>query len=267
MKETVVILGARGSMPMSGEQFIRYGGATTCVFLRLAGQSVVLDAGTGLLGLPDMLREDELEIPLLLSHPHIDHLLGLPMCPLVFDPSRRFEIYAASRDGLDAKAQLRGLMSPPLWPVSMEELPAAFRSRELPDTFSLGPVTVETMEGIHPGGVTLFRLTGGGKRVVFATDCTLTKELLPKLAEFAQDCDLLLMDGQYSEAEWPDRRSFGHSTWRLAAHLGRNCGAKRVRVIHHDPARTDRELDEAAPELTEIHPNCAFARAGEEITL
>lgn len=267
MKQTVVILGARGSVPVSGERFVRYGCATTCVFLRLAGQPVVLDAGTGILNLPGVLRENEREIPLLLSHPHTDHLLGLPMCPLAFDPSRRFVLYARTRKGMDTAAQTARLISPPLWPVGLDTLPAEFQFRELPTAFSLGAVTVETMEGVHPGGVSLLRLTGGGKRVVFATDCTLTDALLPRLTDLARDCDLLLIDGQYSEVEWPARKTFGHSTWTAAAHLGAVCGAKRVRIIHHDPDRTDRELDGAAAELTEIHPDCAFAREGEEIAL
>lgn len=267
MKQTAVILGARGSMPMSGRQLIRYGGATTCVFLRLAGQIVVLDAGTGLMNLADVLEENEREIPVLLSHPHVDHLLGLALCPLVFDPSRRFDIYAARRGGLDAAAQLSALMSPPLWPVGPERLPAKFHFHDLSETFSIGELRVETMEGVHPGGVTLLRLSGGGRRVVFATDCTLTDALMPEVADFARDCDLLLIDGQYSEAEWPTRHTFGHSTWTAAARLGQASAAQRVRVIHHDPARTDRELDEAAAELRAIHPDCSFAWAGEEITL
>ena len=94
-----------------------------------------------------------------------------------------------------------------------------------------------------------------------------TDGLLPRLADFARDCDLLLCDGQYSGAEWPSRSGFGHSTWTAAARLGSACGAKTVRVIHHDPAHTDDELDAAAEELHAIHPNCAFARAGEEVLL
>ena len=103
--------------------------------------------------------------------------------------------------------------------------------------------------------------------MVFATDCTLTDSLLPALTDFARDCDLLLCDGQYSDAEWPARAGFGHSTWTSVARLGRDCGAKQVRVIHHDPAHTDALLDGAAEELRRIHPNCAFARAGEEVLL
>lgn len=264
---SVTILGARGSVPVSGGEFVGYGGATTCVLVRLAGQCVVLDAGTGLLSLPPLLGSEERRVPLLLSHPHADHLLGLPLCPLLFRPDFRLEVYAARRQGMGAEEQVRALMSPPLWPVGPESLPSPPVFYQLPAQLELGGITVESMEGVHPGGVSLLRLTGGGRRVIFVTDCTLTDGLLPRLTDFARDCDLLLCDGQYSDAEWPDRAEFGHSTWTAAARLGRACGAKQVRVIHHDPARTDRELDAAAAQLRCIHPDCVFARAGEEVLL
>lgn len=267
MRESVVILGVRGSVSRNEERFLRYGGATTCIFLRLSDQIAVLDAGTGILNLPDVLKDHELEIPLLLSHPHVDHLLGLPMCPAVFDTKRCFHIYAASRNGMGAREQVQCLMSPPLWPITSEQLPAQMEFHELPTSMSFGSIQVETMEGIHPGGVTLMRLTGGGKSVGFITDCTLTGEIFPKVAEFVRDCDLLLCDGQYNEQEWPHRATYGHSTWIAAARLGAESGAKQMRIIHHDPARTDAELDAAAGELLKIHPKCAFARAGEEIEL
>lgn len=264
---SVAILGTRGSVPVCGGDFLRYGGATTCVLVRLAGQAVILDAGTGLLNISPLLEENERNIPLLLSHPHADHLLGLPMCPLLSRPDFQMDIYAVRRNGLDAAEQLRTLMSPPLWPVGPERLPSRPAFHELPPRLELGAVTVDTMEGVHPGGVSLLRLSGGGRRVVFATDCTLTDSLLPRLTEFARDCDLLLCDGQYSNAEWPARAGFGHSTWTAAARLGRDCGAKRVRVIHHDSAHTDALLEDAAEELRRIHPNCDFARDGEEVLL
>lgn len=264
---SVTILGARGSVPVSGAEFVRYGGATTCVLVRMAGQTVVLDAGTGLLALPAYLREDERALTLLLSHPHADHLMGLPMCPLLFRKGFRLDVHAAARDGLDTAAQVRALFSPPLWPVGPEALPSAPVFHPLEPELRLGALSVEHMAGAHPGGVSVFRLTGDGRCVVFATDCTVSGPAASALERFARGCDLLLCDGQYSDAEWPARADFGHSTWTAAAELGRTCGAKRVRVIHHDPGRTDRALDDAAESLRRIHADCAFARAGEEIVL
>ena len=267
MEASVVILGTRGSVPVSGEAFLRYGGATTCVFLRFGDQNIVLDCGTGMMELPKFLHKDTRQITVLLSHPHADHLLGLPLCPVVFDSEKQIDIYGAVRKGMDVRQQVCTFLAPPLWPVGPDMFPAEITFRELPERLQLGGVTVEVMDGEHPGGVSLFRLTCGGKSLVFMTDCTVTKENLPVLAEFARDCDLLLCDGQYSRQEWQGREHFGHSTWVAAAQLGAACEAKQVRIIHHDPFRTDAQLDSAAQELTEIHSNCAFARSGEEIFL
>ena len=201
MEESVVILGTRGSVPVSGRAFLRYGGATTCVFLRFEGQNIVLDCGTGMMELPRFLHKDARQITVLLSHPHVDHLLGLPMCPVVFDPAKQIDIYGTIKKGKDARQQVCTFMAAPLWPVGPDMFPAEITFHELPERLLLGDVTVEVMDGTHPGGVSLFRLTGGGKSVVFMTDCTVLEDNLSKLAAFARDCDLLLCDGQYSQQE------------------------------------------------------------------
>ncbi len=262
--DSVKILGTRGSVPVSAPAFARYGGSTSCYFVRLAGQPIVLDAGTGILSLPAALGPGEQRLPLLLTHPHADHLLGLPMCKLLFDPACRIDFYAARRGDYDAAAQFCRLMSPPLWPVGPNDLSADIRFYELPEEMALGPVRVRSMEGVHPGGVSLLRLDGGGKSVTLVTDCTLTAALRPAAAEFARDCDLLLCDGQYRPEEWAVRSAFGHNTWEMAAEFGRLCGVGQTRVVHHDPCRTDEELDAAAGGLGQ---GCAFAYEGEEIFL
>ena len=266
MDDRVTVLGARGSIPVAGADFARYGGATTCVLVRLAGETVLLDAGTGLLDLPPSVLAEP-RLPLLLTHPHADHLLGLPLCAYVMKPGCVLELYAAPRNGLDARAQVERLLSPPLWPVTPDILPAQMYFFDLPETLRLGAVTVDAIEGAHPGGVSLLRLTGGGKRVVFLTDFTMTERSKADLTDFARNCDLLLCDGQYSDEEWATRAEFGHTTWRMAAELGQLCGAKRVRVIHHDPRHTDAMLDAAEAEVRAVCPRCALARQGEVIAL
>lgn len=266
MDNIITILGARGSVPVSGPAFSRYGGATTCILVKLGGQILVLDAGTGILNLPEEVLSLP-ELPLVLTHLHLDHLTGLPMCPYLFNKNSRLSLYVRPVCGLSGRDQLNTVFSPPFWPVSLEQLPAAVSFHSLPSALRLGEILVESIPGIHPDGVALLRLTGGGKRVVFATDCTLTPELFSRLAEFSRDCDLLLCDGQYTPGEWEEKKSFGHSTYLMAASLGRDCGARQVRIVHHDPARTDAALDAAAAFLSAIHPQCAFAREGEVIVL
>ena len=265
--DTVTILGTRGSVSSVGSEYVRFGGNTTCVLLDLAGEFILLDAGTGLMECPVPAGDRKKQIKMLLSHPHADHMVGLPLSPLMLDPEVHIDFYSKTRGGLDAKAQIDRLVSPPLWPVVIDDLPAEIVFHELPDRMEFGAVTVELMEGCHPGGVSLMKLCGNGHSVVFVSDCTLTDELFSRLIPFARNCSLLLCDGQYSEEEWATRSGFGHSTWTRAAQLGAACEAQRVRIIHHDPNHTDAFLMEASMQLVALHPNCSFATAREEIIL
>ena len=251
---------------MSGPTFSKYGGATTCILVKLSGQYLLLDAGTGIMHLPkDVCFTDTL--PLILTHAHLDHLIGLPMCPYLFRKDAHLQLYSQPLCGFSGEALLDRLFSPPFWPVSLSDLPAKISFPSMPERFFVGSILVETIPGVHPDGVALLRLTGGGKRVVFATDCTLTPELFSLLKGFAQNCDLLLCDGQYSPEEWDSRKTFGHSTWLSAVELGAACHAKQVRIIHHDPSHTDAMLDAALPSLRSIHSQCSFAYEMEEILL
>ena len=262
----VTILGARGSVPVSDGAFARYGGATTSVLAQMGGTDIILDAGTGILRLPpEVLAKPAL--PLLLTHSHLDHINGLPMCPYVMGPDNTLDIYAAKQDGADIADVLHKLYSPPVWPVTPDRFSAALRFHALPDAFAVGGVQVKTIAGVHPGGVQLFRLSCGGKRIVFATDFTLTDAIRPAVVDFAGGCDLLLCDGQYSDEEFQTRSGFGHNTWKTAAQLGVDCGAVRTRIVHHDPSHNDLRLDAAAAEVHSIDPNCEFAREGEVIAL
>ena len=267
MTDSLRVLGARGSVPVSGERYARFGGQTTCFFLRLGGTPVILDAGSGLMDVGACLQPEETQASLLLTHPHADHLLGFPLCPPVMRPGFRLDVFAATRYGLSAEEQIGAYMSPPLWPVEPKHLPGDIEFHELTEHQQVGAVAVQTMEGIHPGGVSILRLSCGEKSVVLATDCTLTDTLLPMLAEFASGCDLLLCDGQYSPAEWELRSNFGHSTWTAAALLGQLSGAKETRIIHHDPGHDDAFLLAAEDALRREYPRCAFAREGEEVLL
>ena len=266
MENSITFLGVRGSIPVSGEAYRRYGCATTCYLIELDGETILVDAGNGILNLPEELLGRP-EITMILSHPHLDHLMGLPMCPYLFRKGATLHMYAAVRGGMDAEAQVDALVAPPLWPVGAESLPGVLICSTLPETLRLHEVLVESMEGEYPGGVSIFRITGGGKRIVIATDCTINENNRQALIGFAEGCDLFLCDGQYSEEEWPSHATFGHSTWTSAALLARSAGAKKARIVHHDPTHTDAFLDASAEELQQIMPDCAFAREGDIIRL
>lgn len=263
---TVTVLGCRGSLPVSGPSYSRYGGATCCILIRGGGHAVLLDAGSGLFHLPSCLPNVS-ELSLFLTHAHLDHLIGLPMCPFASDPEFRLHLYGADRNGMDLKAQISALFSPPFWPITVDQLPAQLFFHPLSAKTECRGFTVEAVEGCHPGGISVLRLTLAGRSIVLMTDCTITAENRGILLEFCRDCDLLLCDGQYTEEEWHTRSHFGHNSQLHAAHFGLACGAKQIRLIHHDPAHTDDQLDLARAAIRAMGPHCDLAYEGEELLL
>ena len=261
MENYVKILGARGSVPVSGREYALFGGATTCVLVSLGGQTVLLDAGTGLAHLSGELLAQP-ELTLLLTHGHTDHLLGLSMFPYLFKKGNRLTAYA---DG-NIREGLTRLISPPLWPLTLDEFPAEVAFHDTAPRFTLGNIEVAAAAGDHPGGVTHYRLTGDGKSVVFMTDTTIREED-EALLSFARGCSLLIIDGQYSDAEFAARSHYGHSPWTAAARFGLACGAEKILITHHDPSHGDGTLLAAEEAVKAIDPRCSFAREGETIDL
>ncbi|MBR2483911.1 MAG: MBL fold metallo-hydrolase [Oscillospiraceae bacterium] len=97
-KNTVTLLGTRGSMPCSGKEYLRYGGRTTCILVQLASETLLLDGGSGMA----FLKAESVplrRLSILLTHAHVDHLLGLPMSPILAKKNVTVDLYAATRDG------------------------------------------------------------------------------------------------------------------------------------------------------------------------
>ena len=262
----ITVLGSRGSLPVSGPAYTRYGGATISVLVEADGQRLLLDGGTGLLNLPPQTWKEQ-TVSLFFTHPHLDHMLGVPLCAPAMTRGCTLHVYGVPRQGRTVREQLCTMLAPPLWPVGPDLLPADFVFHDLPSRLTLGAVTVDSREGFHPGGVTLYRITAHNKCVVLFTDCTVTEQNRDTLLDFCRDCDLLLCDGQYSDDEWPTRAAFGHNTWNEMARFGRDCGAKQTRILHHDPTHTDAILDAARQEVQTICPTCTLTYDGEELTL
>ncbi len=250
----VEILGCRGSMPVDGTSFQTYGGATSCIAVHTKDQVILLDAGTGIFSLTNNELPTK-QVSILFSHFHLDHICGLFTSPLLFDEEMTVDLYAKN-----ATLQvLSKVMTPPLWPVGPTAFSATVQDHIAGKRFSLGAVTVETMESNHPNGGLLYRLTCEGSSLVYLTDCEIDPTNMEDLVTFCADADLLLCDGQYTPAQRLEKQGFGHSDWQTAALLAKQSGVKTLRIIHHDPTHTDHMLDAMQTELQQQCQHAAFA--------
>lgn len=264
---SVRLLGVRGTVPVHGSEFTQFGGGTSCVLLKAGGQGIILDAGTGLSDWAFRDFYSGKQFSVLISHAHVDHLMGFPIFPPFFDPGCQCDVYLKTREGHSARRQIETLMAPPLWPVCTDAFRAALTFHDVPDTFSVGLIRVDTMESCHPGGSTIYKITYGGVSVVYATDYEPQSTVPADFCTFARDCSLLLLDAQYTEEEYPRYRGFGHSTLERSAEISRCCDAGQTILIHHDPKRTDSQLLALEAALQKEYPGIRLGRAGEEVTL
>ncbi len=244
----VTCWGTRGSTPVSGPQFMRHGGATTCLEIELVGadgetpRRVVMDCGTGLSAMGR--RRPVREALVLQTHMHQDHIQGFPLFGPLFDELARFRFLAARRDGQGLEEVLGAHMARPLFPVPLQALPASLTFEEIPKAGerSFGEARVRWIEVDHPSGSTAFRVDYGGRSVVFSGDVEIGDDD-DGLVELSRGADLLIMDAQYLPQEYPSRRGFGHSTPETAVETAMKAGVGRLLLTHHDPGHDDVTLE------------------------
>jgi ribonuclease BN (tRNA processing enzyme) len=238
---------------------MRYGGNTSCVQLELSdGSMLVLDAGTGIRTLGLALAPSDRPLHVLLTHLHLDHIQGLMFFAPMFRAESEIVIYGpadpAAR-GASLRDRLARYISAPLTPVEIRELPAHMSFREAEATeWEIGPARVRAMSVTHRGPTLGFRVCDGDHVVVYLPDHepglgtpidALEDEWVSGLG-LARDADVLIHDAQYTDAEYPERLGWGHSSISDLLTLARRARAAHVLAFHHDPLHSDDRLDEIA---------------------
>ena len=280
--------GVRGSMPCSGPAFAAYGGHTTCVLVTGAGgERLLLDAGSGVQAVNPRLARPvpagaATGIVVLLSHLHLDHVLGLPKLGALFRAGAEVRIVGPAPVGLSLQQALDRVFSPPLWPYSLAQATARVHIQELARAdldgrttlLRHGGLTVRGLEVPHPGGGAAWRIEDtDGTSLVLATDLEWERGDAQLHRRFVELCagprpaDLLVMDGQFSADELPRHRGWGHSSIAQCAEAAAAAGVARLLVTHHDPGNDDARLDTIARELHALRPGATLAREGLELEL
>ena len=260
----IEVLGARGSNPVFGKQYMEFGGSTSC-FRVTAGKNVLyLDAGSGMSHAPSPAAP---EAVILLSHVHLDHVIGLPNTPEFNSWESKVKIYIPG--GTEA---ISTLFNPPYWPLGLTDFPGDVEMLPLPveDTTAaeaspllLPPFTITSIPGNHPNGCRIFKLTDGTDTVIYATDYEHSEEHNKTLIAFAAGADCLIYDGAYDSTEYAFFKGYGHSTPAMGAFIAKEAGVKRLVITHHAPSHNDARLRDMEAELQTTFKNAIFAREGE----
>jgi phosphoribosyl 1,2-cyclic phosphodiesterase/DNA-binding NarL/FixJ family response regulator len=263
--------GVRGSIPVPGPSTIGYGGNTTCVEIRTNGDIIILDAGSGIRELGLALEKEfgaaPMNLTLLLTHTHWDHIQGLPFFLPAYKAKNSIRVfgYEGARAGL--ATILAAQMEVPFFPVSWKDLPGTITIRELKKMeFSIGKVRVRARFLNHPGICAGYRLFTKEGSIAFLPDNEPFEPLKLKLAardgvhlqraraqaavqrsklvEFLKDTDVLILDAQYTDEKYQEHIGWGHGALSRVVSIALEARAKKLFLFHHDPGNDDHKIDE-----------------------
>lgn len=254
----VTFYGVRGSIPTPGIDFVKYGGNTACVHVRLqSGTDIVLDSGTGIRLLGKELAKVSTPIHLLLSHNHWDHIQGFPFFIPIYQTDREIIVTPGTTDEVRPEAFLEQMQGS-FFPVQPEAINANITiHKPLVDTWKIDTATITRIKMNHPGSGSCYIIQEGDTKLAYVTD----NELYPpykKNTDFlafvslVNGADLLIHDAQYVVQDMPAKSGWGHSVAEEAIKLGLACTAKRLALYSHDPERTDIMVDEIVSHAEDI---------------
>ncbi|MGB0387657.1 MAG: MBL fold metallo-hydrolase [Ardenticatenaceae bacterium] len=276
-KMSITFWGVRGSYPTPGPSTMHYGGNTSCIEIIVDGQTIILDAGSGIIPLGRELmqrhRGKSIEATIFFSHMHHDHTQGFRFFTPIHIPSTQLHIFGPQIYEHSPEEVLVHTMYPATFPLSFENLPAqrtlnslydkdvvslkdgkrlihrgGHPSIQLPDS----GVVVRTMRSdTHAGGVMFYRIEWQGRTIVYATDTERSLANDHRLITFARGADLLIHDAQYTEEHYsgfkpgyPSTKGWGHSTPKMACDMARAAGVKQLALFHFEPEYDDKTIAE-----------------------
>jgi phosphoribosyl 1,2-cyclic phosphodiesterase len=269
--------GTRGSISVPGHGTLRYGGNTTCVEVRADGEIIVLDAGSGIRSLGIALEKEfhsqPIKLSLLITHAHWDHIQGLPFFAPVYE--KKNEIRVRGYDGVDTTFGeiMAEPMKAPFFPIAMRELSAKIDIKKLTEMeFSTGKVQVRARFVNHPGVCAGYRLLTSAGSIAFLPDhepyrflhSAKSNDMTPEqakktetqertsLVEFLKGSDILILDAQYTDAEYETHVGWGHGSVSSAVSLALDAEVRRLLLFHHAPSHDDAMVDAMVDEARRL---------------
>lgn len=289
--------GVRGSIPSPGERTVRYGGNTTCIEIRTdSSDLIILDGGTGIFPLAQtLLKELPVTAHIFNTHSHWDHIQGLPFFIPIFIPGNTIKLYGAfdpiSGEGPERIMNVQLQYS--FFPVREAEMKSRFDYIPVMphEEVSVGGATITPTMLNHPVVNLGYRIDCNGKSIFFTGDHephfniyepddegyaeyqSLIDEQRQSIIEAIRGVDVVIADSAYTIEEYPAKKGWGHGTFDSSIQLAKDAGAKILYCTHHEPTRSDDDLERVFAEALQRNADAAsqvdirLAREGDEIIL
>jgi len=280
---TATFWGVRGTLPVPGAGSLRHGGHTSCVAIQCGNAPMMIfDAGSGIKALSDHLmgQGQRITAKIFISHPHWDHINALPFFVPMYIPGNEFEILGARHGDTTMRELMSAQMDGIYFPITIREFGARVFFRDLgEETISFDNITVKTMLLSHPGNCLGYRIEYQGKSICYITDNEMFNAGEPghnpgyiqRLADFCRGTDALITDTTYTDAEYPSKAGWGHSSVGQVAELAARAEVETLYLFHHDPDQNDDAIDakledmKSALAMLGSDVNCVAPKEGDTI--
>ncbi|MBN1383032.1 MAG: MBL fold metallo-hydrolase [Deltaproteobacteria bacterium] len=244
--------GARGSVPVSGKEYLKYGGDTPCVEIRSKNDEIiVVDAGSGIRRLGNrLMAEKRYAVSMLFTHAHWDHLIGFPFFKPIYSKKSKITMYGCPYSEESVKHMISRIMSAPNFPVDFNDIHADIIYNESCGTdFSIDSIRIQSIPISHPNQGVGYKFIENGKELVFITDNELNFKHPGGLdyqdyVAFSKGADLLIHDAEFIEQDYKKARTWGHSVYKDTLRLALDAKVKKLGLYHHNQDRTDSAIDE-----------------------
>lgn len=287
--------GVRGSIATPGPTTVKYGGNTTCIEIRTDNNDlIILDAGTGIhmLGL-ELVKAAPVTSHLFMTHTHWDHIQGLPFFSPLFIPGNQVKIYGGldpvTNEGIQRALNVQLQYS--YFPIREAELNAdiEYNTIKAGEVVSIGSAKVTPILLNHPVLNFGYRVDCDGQSLFFTGDFepqfniyqpgdgiyeeyqSIIDKKQQEIIQAMANVDALIFDSSYTMEEYASKKGWGHSTYTFAIEHARLANAKKLFLTHHEPTRTDQQLEAIYKELLKnnSNPDCELilAKEGNEIKI
>ncbi|HRU39725.1 MAG TPA: MBL fold metallo-hydrolase [Candidatus Goldiibacteriota bacterium] len=264
--------GVRGSIPVSGKEYNKYGGNTTCVVLEEANTTLILDCGTGLRNFgKDLMKKGPSghKLNIFISHYHWDHLMGFPFFPHAYIKGNELNIYGETKYNKTVMDVLKNQTQFINHPVELSGFGAKLNFNEIGESseLNIGPFKMTFAKINHPAGMLVPRIETKSGTFVFATDIEHYAVPDNKLINLAKDANILFYDAHFTPEEYPKYVGWGHSTYDEGIKVAQLAGVKELHLCHHAPEHNDDFIDDLQLKAQARYAAAYAVQEGWEVTI